>query len=354
MSKVMILADLQADNHAAFARTDEDGYNTRLLNIVYAVHKLVDKAIEEHGEIDYCVLLGDIFDNRRAVDSVVLDVVSKRIIENLTHAFEHLYIVAGNHDLSDTGELSTPLNAYSFVDKIDVITQPKSDVIFTGEKHNTKVRVGFIPWTKDTNDIIDAVDTFVEEKVQYVFAHLGMSEGTVGPSHLEVPQDLRVKDLSPEKFRQVILAHYHNHQQVAENVWYVGSPLQHDFGERNNAVGAMVLDLEKGKVDFIENDFSPRFVLVTSRKDAKKAKDNDYVKVVSSTKEEADELFGEVKSKLVIKTVKPVFKEVERMSLSGLPIADMLKKYMDSKEVPKGKREQYLESGLNLLREAGY
>ena len=49
-------------------------------------------------------------------------------------------------------------------------------------------------------------------------------------------------------YKAVLLGDFHHQQQIG-NVHYVGSPLQHDFGETGNTTGFLILDTATGQVE---------------------------------------------------------------------------------------------------------
>lgn len=53
---------------------------------------------------------------------------------------------------------------------------------------------------------------------------------------------LRLADLRPETYRWCFGGHIHLYQRLADNVYYVGSPFAHDWGEANQQKGLVLLD----------------------------------------------------------------------------------------------------------------
>jgi DNA repair exonuclease SbcCD nuclease subunit len=64
------------------------------------------------------------------------------------------------------------------------------------------------------------------------------------------------------RWRRVFLGHYHAAQKMDESVEYVGSPLQLSFGEADQKKHIVVYDTLTDSSEYIENDFSPRHIIV--------------------------------------------------------------------------------------------
>jgi len=67
-----------------------------------------------------------------------------------------------------------------------------------------------------------------------VISHLPIAEASLGASGQRISSKIRVADLLPDLYDLILLSDYHYRQKVAENVYYLGSPLQHGFGETHS------------------------------------------------------------------------------------------------------------------------
>lgn len=66
-------------------------------------------------------------------------------------------------------------------------------------------------------------------------------------------KSLRLRDLKPERYMFCLGGHIHLGQRVSKNVYYVGSPFAHDWGEANQRKGFLVVDLARRKLKFTES-----------------------------------------------------------------------------------------------------
>lgn len=63
-----------------------------------------------------------------------------------------------------------------------------------------------------------------------------------------------------KNYKHVFLGHYHNAQTIANNVEYIGSPLQLSFGELEDSKHIVILEIVNDDyiVNYVKNNFSPQ------------------------------------------------------------------------------------------------
>ena len=100
--------------------------------------------------------------------------------------------------------------------------------------------------------------------------------------------------VSPEAFqgwRHVLMGHYHLAQFLDERMQYVGSPYQINFSEANHIPHILILDLETMSIEYIENKFSPRHLIVKENQLGEIDMVNNFVQVIGDlTKFDAFEI----------------------------------------------------------------
>ena len=340
---ITFLADLHFNNFTPFAKTLKDGTNSRLQNILDAVRYLILKGKKGYGSKDVFIV-GDVFDSHRAINVQVLDRVVS-LFQSLSKDF-NFYFIAGNHDISSSGDGSCSLMAFS--EFATVITQ-------TEVKRVCGFDFGCIPYTDDVKRVRrDLKHNF--NSCHYIAAHIGLSQGKVGPLHLEIPGHFDVEDLSPDKYEAFFLGHYHGQQTIGDNIHYIGSPVQHNFGERNNNVGGLVL-LGDGEILPLFNEHSPKFVQVdmSDKSSADTSwRSTDYVKAIVRSKEDADVFKESANITSLLTVIKATESYEERLDVSGLSVSDTLRAYMEMQNIPEKDHERYLSVGLDILREVGH
>ena len=143
--------------------------------------------------------------------------------------------------------------------------------------------------------------------------------------------------------------HYHKHQTIKNRITYIGSPIQHDLGERDYVPGIIHI-LSDGSWKHISNTFSPRFVyLETSSQEEVNRLDSKNYNVVTWT---GDLDIGEKvkQNEDILVEIKPDVKTlVKRTSIQAQDnMTDMMRKYVN---VRYGEDNSYvLAYGMSLYR----
>ena len=133
----------------------------------------------------------------------------------------------GNHDLSGRGK-----DAVSALKSLD--NEP--NVMRIG-KTTTIGDLFLVPYSPDM------VTDIKNNKSKYLISHFGLSEGILN-SGMSIVSDLSISDLDG-RYRYVLLGHYHKPQSIKKatiDLYYVGSPIQIDWGEKNEEKRFLVVD----------------------------------------------------------------------------------------------------------------
>lgn len=333
-----VSGDLHLHPFSDHAKTTEKGENTRLLEIVKAIEWMFATTIKKGGK-DF-IIAGDTFHVRKDVPTVALDAMG-RLLYNVKDSLT-VHILVGNHDLNvNTSDTSVMALAGS----ANIINKPCVQRI-------DNQWIGFLPWTDDQQSVAKAFKLFRKEEAGLVVGHLGIDGAKLGPANIEIPGHVKIED--GHGFKAILLGHYHKHQQVSDKVWYIGSPLQHSRGEAGEKKVFALWDGKKPT--FIENTFSPRFVVVKPGDDISGIRSNDYVKIVGKTEAEVSSVVKQVSAETKIDTSEmttdvnaPVVIK-QRLKLSGIATRKMLRRYVKHEGVtPKSLRIEYAQVGQQLL-----
>jgi DNA repair exonuclease SbcCD nuclease subunit len=159
--------------------------------------------------------------------------------------------------------------------------------------------------------------------------------------------------LRPTRWKQVILGDVHDPVQVAKNVRYCGSPMQWHYGDADGKRGFLILDDETMKVEFIENEFSPRFHLLTEVA-GEQVRKGDFVRVRTEDADVAREIVKSVQSHY------PTRIDVETVEIEGtaprLAVhakdqhSEVLRRYIEYQGL--GEVPGLVELGVEILEEA--
>jgi DNA repair exonuclease SbcCD nuclease subunit len=189
--------------------------------------------------------------------------------------------------------------------------------------------------------------------------HLGLSGAVTGKRNYVMQDTFSIDELLPEKFKYVILGHYHKPQliQGVNNALYTGSPLQHNFNDEGEERGYWVVDTSKRfDMKLVPLD-SPKFITLTSDnyKDYDPETNKDFVKVhVSKDKQVVaicDDLHskvGAMDSDIKIEIVKEYKQEGRSDIKVGMSYSDIVKKYAEEHSEVEGLEKV----GLSILEKA--
>lgn len=191
------------------------------------IYKLQEQEILEANKLGVIshVWLGDIFDSRISQREEVLNTLTK-IIELYQHYGHYIYCISGNHDKTSYESETSFLDVFRYHPNFKLIT--KVDYFAIG-----RIDCYFIPfftneiWCDEYKQIGNAIN--LSNKI--LFTHLAFqgsrnNDGTLVES-----------SITPSMFKdwgKVFSGHYHDHQELTDNVIHLGSITQNNFGEDEN------------------------------------------------------------------------------------------------------------------------
>ena len=239
--KIAFTADIHAHNHTAFAKMLPNGRNSRLQSILDVFKQIVDKSAEQN--VSHLVVVGDMFHARARIDVDVLYGVA----EVLRYATDRMAVtlIVGNHDqYSRDGRYHSLAPFLSNESGRCVVMDhaawfPSTDATF---------RLACMPFC-DTREDFDVAARLLgggKPGFSILAAHLGIDGAVSGPDEIPVKESIPANHPFFKSFEYVILGHYHGYQILHKDgtMFYVGSPLQHNFGERNEVKGFSIIDTE--------------------------------------------------------------------------------------------------------------
>lgn len=255
-------------------------YNSRLADSIAVLDEIREYAVE--NEIDTAFFCGDLFHRRTAVSTdvrhAVVDRLHKFVDDSIT-----LHMIPGNHDMGDRkgnvhsmmglGELSDYIFTHTEVEMVHI---PRADINFV-----------FVPYSDNIEDArlsLQMAGKFADicEFPLVLMAHLGMQGAKVGSDYVLINHsDVTVSDVPHDKFAACFFGHFHEHQRLFGNGWFVGATHQHNWGDSGGSRGFLHATLEDGKVTFKQVKTSaPEFVV---GREAEKVpwKANDFVRVIT-------------------------------------------------------------------------
>lgn len=201
---------------------------------------------------------GDVFTNRSGQPLQCLT-DWKEILEILTKKGFEFYVIPGNHDKTDSNSERSYLDIFG--EKCVHLYRSAGRVLLDG------CVIGFIPyfqdekWLEEFQRLEDEIDDNLrEEDIQIddatiLITHMGF-DGVVNNDGSRVSSVIK-----PSMFKnwtKVLIGHYHNASELADNVIYTGSAYQNNYGENITDKGFTVV-FNDGSIKHVQSKF-PRYI----------------------------------------------------------------------------------------------
>ena len=216
--------------------------------------------LEEKGitEIVFC---GDFFHYRDEISLITLS-TAQQILE-LLKEFK-VYMITGNHDCyyKDTSEVNS-LSILKGWSNITIL-----DSVYRLEDNQNDKCITFCPWGTKISDI---------QKSDIIFGHFELKNFRMN-AH-KICDDGDDPELLSEKAPLIISGHFHlrDEKEIGKSmIVYTGNPFQMDFGDVQQRKGYYLLDIKSSEYEFIENNLTPKHIIVYLSK-LIKLKDADEV-----------------------------------------------------------------------------
>jgi hypothetical protein len=210
--------DLQVHAWRQFSYTRKNGMNSRLY-FCLKVLDILGKEAEARG-IDKILINGDVFEENTYIEVEVYDEVYLRL-EKLHDAGMDTVINLGNHDVLRESGRRVLHTLRSFRKVATIVEEPKS----------VWGVLSVVPWMADAQSIKKAIRGLAASKEMGLALHCGVQGARTGPTSYLVRNPIKLRDIRATDFGFVLLSDYHTRQKLARNVYYLGSPIQHSFGE---------------------------------------------------------------------------------------------------------------------------
>ncbi len=194
--------------------------------------------------------LGDVFDNRQAINIKALN-MGIEIFEELSKIFKDgIFIICGNHDIfnKSTNDINS-LKALKWIPNVTVFEEP------------AEVKVGgatfvMMPWRKDYHAEREFINSFKGKFVEYLCCHADIA-GMKFNSNTLVEHGCTATEYAG--FGRVYSGHIHYAQRFG-NITMLGSPYQITRADRGNTKTVVLLDPATGTEQEFDNKHSPKFI----------------------------------------------------------------------------------------------
>ena len=333
--KLAIMADLHFHAFKQFA-SRVDGDNSRFLEIIEAFSNAVEMAAEQ--ECTALLIAGDVFHARGALRPSVFNRVFFEIAEAAGDM--QVLIIPGNHDMENYRGGSTAVDTLHEMENVTVAKEPSCQVIVGTRSGSVRnLSVGCVPYIHDHEEfIVEAAKLVNATKPEAMLIHQGIDDfadpGVPGTG-------LTIKRIREFFDGPVFCGHYHGPEMI-ENVFCVGSLVQHSFGDTSER-GFWIYDTDTKAAKHVVVP-GPRFLTVSSVKEAKAAS-GCYVRVMVDTLAKADKISNaafEAGAKGVTVVLERKFTAAHSSALKLSTPKNMLAEYLGMQSDTKGREGELM------------
>jgi len=254
------------------------GLNTRFLDFLHTLDRLVDYAIE--SRIDLVIFSGDAYKNREPSQTQQREFAKR--IRKLSENSVPVFLLVGNHDLPNAAGRATSTEIFDTLAVNNVYVSGKPEIRRISTKSGV-VQVASLPWLrrsallsredvknlgveeikKRLEDILTGIVADHAAKLDTALpsilaAHVWINGSQLGSEKsmsLGMEQGILLSNIALPALDYVALGHIHRYQILNDKppVIYSGSLDRIDFGEETDAKGFM-------EIEIIGNGSNPRQV----------------------------------------------------------------------------------------------
>jgi DNA repair exonuclease SbcCD nuclease subunit len=363
--KVLEFSDLHGHAFKPYSVKLPSGRNSRLQDAVAVLDEIYQACLVH--EIDIVLFLGDLFHARDTLAVPTFNAIYEGVARIKTRV-DDLGLLVGNHDqVTKQGEIHS---IYSF-DAIAQVMDSAGWYSFHSRKENRQLHVFAIPYTEDKERIEAylqlSCSSMPPGETTCCVAHLGISGAKVGSNYVLTSKDNpTVVPFAQQKFSQVFLGHYHQHQLLAPNIRYLGATHQHNWGDVGQQRGYHIWDTIENTVEFFEIESAPKFVKwdankMASAAEMKAAMEGNFVRIEydelldPATWKKVKEQMLEFGARRVEQWVEPTLvsalspEDVERYQ-PGLDFEDMIDSYVADSNCGTLDEEMLIRLGKSILK----
>lgn len=197
---------------------------------------------------------GDIFNSRKAQPQDILNAFGTILDEFEADGME-LVAIPGNHDKTNYHSEASFLDPFKHHPAFHLIRQPMIVDVYNKEQ----VSISMAPFFADEEYIASIEGEFKKSAHKRVLlTHIGVN-GAVMNNGMKVSS--QVTEALFKIFDKVLIGHYHDASVFSKKIEYIGSSVQHNFGETPNK-GLTILydDLTIGTIELVS---FPKYITKT-------------------------------------------------------------------------------------------
>jgi len=330
--KFAITADVHLSRYGQDKVESKSNLPERLHSIKGALYNVADYCYD--NDIPMVVIAGDLIHTK----SLIYTIAQKLILDYFDQYEDLEFIVLdGNHDLAGKGqnEISS-LRFLQNIKNVEWVTQAPAGN-------------GDVLWIPYSYDIVNQVKS---NHSKILISHFGLSEAMLN-SGISIVSDISLRSLV-NQYDLVLLGHYHKPQEIITEdirLFYVGSGIQLDWGEKGDEKRFLVVDTDTLDVQSIPTTGYKKHIeleIDSSNKskvleEAGKAKEKGHHIKILKTENisiESDEF------RIIDKTERDI---TNRGIDSSMSMEDKHKQYLSIRDIPEDEREEYLKVALEEI-----
>lgn len=330
MGNLIIFSDLHSNPFKQYSTVTEDGTNSRLNDAISCIDQIREYA--EKTRPDCVIFTGDLFDTRTGPDTKTLqktyDAIHKFKKSNI-----HLYLLVGNHDMQDRAGKFHSLHVFKEI--ANVIDKPGWYVLQGKTRSYPSLCIPYLEDVENLKEIFNLPPSRGAGSKMFL-GHMGVVGTEAGSNFVyRNPVEATIADLPSKNFDVGFLGHFHKHQNIVDNFWYVGAPLMHNWGDVGQSRGFLEYNTNTKELKQLPLN-SPKFIEIDAVQAHTTALRGNYVRLVDSKEWSVDKKqeFAETAGTKHFDVIKPKTKEIEhniRMSIdAGFSLSDVVEQYVSS------------------------
>jgi len=331
---------LSADWHFAGYTQDKliGGLPERLTVLKGCIESMLTHC-KEHG-IDRVIVAGDILHGKS-----IIYALAQSVLIDLFNAYPDIefFLLDGNHDLSGKGE--DAVSALRGLVACD-------NVILIVKDYWEHAGVAFVPYSYNMVDIIK------QNSCKFLISHFGLNEAILN-SGVSIVSKMGLRDLVG-KYEYVLLGHYHLPQEMIANeikVYYAGSPIQLDWGEKHEEKRFLIVDTETETIESVPTvgyKQHHEFKITNENRDEIIDKAKKFQAIGHEVRIFRDDLGVDIEHiaeefLIIDKAEKDI---TDRGIESSMSLDEKFSKYLDIKGIKPEDQSKYLEVGLSIVERA--
>lgn len=330
--KFAFAADLHLSKYSQDKIEETTGLSERLYGIRNVMYDIAEFCLSQ--KIGVVVLGGDLLHGKSIIYTIAMGVLTEYF---RSYPSLNFIIIDGNHDLSDKGD-----EAVSALMSLD--NELNVERILTP---TLKGNVMFIPYSTKV------VDEVKGNSAKYLVSHFGLNEAVLN-SGTSIVSDVGLKGL--KGYRYALLGHYHLPQEIIGDalcVYYAGSVVQLDWGEKHEVKRFLVVDTDndvvdsvptKGYIKHFEFEVTPENKTEVLEKARRAKKDGHHVNIKKIEEVNTEDIEDEFR--VVDRTEKDV---TDRGLSSTMSLRDKIYKYMEIRKVGEDEKVSYEKVAIDLI-----